>query len=65
MFSENSIELSKKLPEIYQKVCNKTNCYFIDLNQIADTSNIDGLHYDIENHNKIAQYLTKLLRQDI
>lgn len=61
LFNENSIEKSKKLPEIYKKVANKTNSLLINLNDFAETSNIDGLHYDIENHNKIARKLIEIL----
>ena len=61
LFDKTSIEKSKKLPEIYKKVANKTNSLLINLNDFAETSNIDGLHYDIENHNKIARKIIEIL----
>lgn len=57
MFNETSIEKSKKLPEIYYSIAKEFNSEIIDLNLITKTSTIDGLHYDVENHIKIAKKL--------
>ncbi|MBQ4646540.1 MAG: hypothetical protein IJB79_04245 [Candidatus Gastranaerophilales bacterium] len=61
LFNKDSIEKSKKLVEIYKKIALKNNCIFVDLNNIASVSKIDGLHYDIENHQKIANSLKEIL----
>lgn len=61
LFNQESIEKSKKLFDIYEKISKKYNCKLINLNQVAQVSNIDGLHYDIENHHKIAQKIIKIL----
>ena len=63
LFNKESIKLSKKISGIYKKVCAETNCHCIDLNDISTISSIDGLHYDIENHQKIANYLMVYLKK--
>ena len=55
------IEKSKKLSKIYQKISNEFNCLFVNLNDFVTTSKIDGIHYDVENHKKIANYLSMIL----
>ena len=54
MFDENSIEKSKIICNIYKKVADNEGCFFLNLNTIVQTSDIDGLHYDIKEHKKIA-----------
>lgn len=61
LFDRTSIEKSKKILEIYRKISNDFGCIFIDLNKIAKVSKIDGLHYDVENHKKIANFIENLL----
>ena len=61
MFNETSIEKSKYLIEIYNFISQEFNCDLLDLNSIVETSKIDGLHYDIENHQKIANALLDYL----
>ena len=61
MFNETSIEKSKFLSKIYNSISQEFNCDLLDLNSIVETSKIDGLHYDIENHQKIAKALLDYL----
>lgn len=61
MFNQTSIEKSKQITPIYEKIANEYNCKFLDLNKIVIPSEIDGLHYDIEEHKKIAQSIITLL----
>ena len=61
MFNQTSIEKSKQITSIYKKIANKYNCKFLDLNKIVTTSKIDGLHYEVEEHKKIAQSIITLL----
>ena len=61
LFDKSSIEKSKNLYEIYEKIANEFKCDLVNLNNITTTSNIDGIHYNIENHEKIADCISKLL----
>lgn len=55
LFDKNAIEKSKIMNKIYQDVAKENNCFCINLDEIAETSDIDGLHYLEEGHKKIAQ----------
>ena len=61
MFNQTSIEKSKQITPIYEKIANEYNCKFLDLNKIVIPSEIDGLHYEVEEHKKIAQSIITLL----
>ncbi len=54
-FDKNSIKKSALLSGIYKKTAGKYNCGFIDLDKIAVVSDVDGLHYEKKEHEKIAQ----------
>ena len=60
-FDENSIEKSKQILPIYKNITEKNNYKLIDLNEITITSNIDGLHYEPEQHEKIFNEVIKLI----
>ena len=61
MFDQTSIRKSKQITTIYEKIANEYNCKFLDLNKIVIPSEIDGLHYEVEEHKKIAQSIITLL----
>lgn len=62
MFDSESIEKSLKLPEIYEKCAIEKGCIFLDLNKIVKTSDVDGLHYEAEEHKTIALGLFEIIR---
>ena len=62
LFDENSIEKSKHLGEIYNRVANNNQCEFLDLTLIAPVSEIDGLHYEEMGHKNIADAVYKILK---
>lgn len=61
LFDEISIEKSKKITLIYEKIAKEYNCKLLDLNKLVNTSKIDGLHYEAEEHKKIAESVIKLI----
>lgn len=61
LFDNSSISKSKELFKIFKEISNKTNAKIIYLSNIAKTSAIDGLHYNIENHKRIADVLIKYI----
>lgn len=63
MFDEKSIEQSSKLADIFEDICLKNGCYFIDLNKIAPVSELDGVHYSVESHKKIANFVFDFLNE--
>ena len=60
-FDENSIEKSKLILPVYEKIAGQNNYTLIDLNKITTVSNIDGLHYEPEQHEKIFNEVIKLI----
>lgn len=63
LFDRTSIEKSRQLPLLYQKIAEKQNIKFFDLNSVAKTSSLDGLHYAPEQHLKIAQAIFTILSE--
>lgn len=55
LFDETSIEKSKSIGLIYKEVAKVKACEFLDLEEFAKVSSIDGLHYDELVHKQIAQ----------
>lgn len=64
LFNNTSILKSKELNKIFKEISNKTNVKIFYLSDIAKTSAIDGLHYDIENHKKIADVLIRYISEN-
>lgn len=61
LFDEQSIEKSHKILPVYEKIAKENDFELIDLNSITTVSNIDGLHYDIEQHKIIYDEITKVI----
>ena len=61
LFDENSVEKSKQITPVYKKIAKEFKCEFFDLNYLVKTSDIDGLHYEIEAHKTIAENVIKLI----
>ena len=63
LFNEQSIEKSKKILPIYEKISKENSFQLINLNNITKVSNIDGLHYDKEQHKIIFNEIIKVINQ--
>jgi len=61
MFDKSSILKSELLPKIYKETAKKLRIQYVDFNEIAPVSNIDGLHYTKESHIKIAEKLYEII----
>ncbi len=61
LFDEASVEKSKQITPIYEKIAKDYHCKFLDLNKLVQTSDIDGLHYEADQHKIIAENVIKLL----
>lgn len=62
LFDKNSIEKSKNLSKIYKQIAAETGSDFIDLNLVATVSSIDGLHFEADEHRKIAVEILQHLK---
>ncbi len=63
-FDITSIEKSKKVSRIYKKISNVYKCRYFDFNKIAQPSEIDGLHYTKQGHEKIANNLADFILKE-
>lgn len=54
-------EKSKLLGHYYQQVAQKHHSAFLDLASVVTVSNIDGIHYDQDQHIKLAQSVKNLI----
>ena len=61
-FNANSVQVSKKLKEVYQNIAKKEKCYFLAASDIAEASMTDGEHLDETGHKKIAESLERKIR---
>lgn len=65
MFDEDAIDRSCVFAPIYEECAKNNKCFFIDLNNIADVSPVDGLHYRAEEHLKIGKMFFEFLEKHI
>lgn len=63
LFDNTSISKSKKLNKIFKGISKETKAKVFYLSDITKTSAIDGLHFDIENHKKIADVLINYINE--
>ena len=61
LFNEVSIEKSTWFSAIYKQIADDYKCTFINLNDYVSTSEIDGLHYNSQQHKIIAEVLYKCI----
>ncbi|EHD13447.1 lipolytic enzyme, G-D-S-L [Commensalibacter intestini A911] len=60
-FFAGGAEKSKQLSHYCQQIAKKHNAVFLDLAPIITVSNIDGIHYDQDQHIKLAQAVQQLI----
>lgn len=61
LFDEASVNKSKEITPIYERIACEFGWKFLDLNNLVQTSDIDGLHYNPDAHKKIAENIIKLI----
>ncbi len=56
------------LADAYRKVCQEINCNFFDAGSVISSSNVDGVHLDLEQHlalgNALSRVVEPLLMKD-
>ncbi|MGN0621397.1 MAG: GDSL-type esterase/lipase family protein [Porcipelethomonas sp.] len=63
-FDENSVEVSKKLKEEFQKLAKAENCMFIAASDHAGPSEADREHLDEKGHKALADAIFNVLYND-
>ena len=57
------VELSKKLPPLYRQLAGECGAAFLDAGLFIKTSPVDGIHFEIEEHRKLAAAIAGKIRQ--
>ena len=60
-FNQKSVEVSKKLKSVYQRIALKYNCDFLAASDIATPSSADREHLNEEGHQKLAEAVLKVI----
>lgn len=60
-FLQGCVDKIKELNKILPTIAANKNCHFVDINQVATASAIDGIHLDRESHLAIADQLSRYL----
>lgn len=63
MYDEKSAELSKKLAGIYEDLCRRYNCEFLNASLYAKASTLDCIHMNPENHRKLAVAIEEKIKK--
>ena len=62
-FSVESVSISKKLADVYRKVCENKNIYFLDAASYADPSCLDQEHLDEKGHRLLAEAIFQIISE--
>ena len=54
---------TKEFPALYEAAARRCGVWFLDMAQYASPSPLDGLHFDRENHKKVAAAIEAKIRQ--
>ena len=55
----DSINKSKSVAPLLLDLAKEKNCFFVDISKIISGSEIDGVHYDLVAHKKLAEIIYK------
>lgn len=61
-FGEVSTKRGEELRQRYRALAQQYGCAYIDLNELASPSPVDGVHIEAEGHRRIGEAMTKLVR---
>lgn len=62
-FSALSVSTSKELADVYKKVCENENIYFLDASIFANPSSTDQEHLDEEGHRLLAEAIYQIISE--
>ena len=62
---EIGTELSRMLPQVYEKVAAEKGCYFLNAQDYAQPGPADGVHFDAQSHINLGKAVAKFIREEI
>ena len=60
---QGGVEKSKKLAGYYKSVASAYGCFFLDTATVIESSKLDGLHYDPEEHHKLGMAVAEIVNR--
>jgi lysophospholipase L1-like esterase len=60
---EGGVAKSKKFAEHYRRVAEEQGCEFFDTSQVIVSSDIDGIHFEASEHQKLGKAVAELVRK--
>lgn len=63
MFGKGCIEKAKAISGEYQKIAKKHRCHFLDMEGLAEVSEVDSVHMDTVNHERFAVAVHKKITE--
>lgn len=64
-FFDRYLKVSRELAEPFRRLAQKRNCFFLDIDKVAKTSDLDGVHFDADAHAKIAEAVYQKITREI
>ena len=62
---QGGVEKSKTLSKYYESVASAYGCLFLDTGTIIQSSKMDGLHYDPEDHHKLGKAVADIVSEKV
>jgi len=62
---QGGVEKSKKLASYYESVAASYGCQFFDTSTVIQSSKLDGLHFDPEEHHKLGTAVANIIYENI
>jgi lysophospholipase L1-like esterase len=62
---QGGVEKSKKLADYYKSVASAYGCLFFDTSTVIQSSKLDGLHYDPEEHHRLGMAVANIVVENI
>ncbi|GAK57375.1 lipolytic enzyme, G-D-S-L [Candidatus Vecturithrix granuli] len=59
---EGSEEKSRKLGKYYRQVAEELGCAFLDTSEVIVSSDVDGIHFDLDEHRKLGEKVAAIVR---
>jgi len=59
---EGAAEKSKKFGDYYGNVAKQTECHFLNTADVIQSSKIDGIHFEVQEHEKLGKKVAEFVR---
>ena len=56
------VEKSRQFPHEVKHMASRNNCYFVDADKIVKNSQLDGVHFEKEDHLKFGKYMAEFIK---